>query len=265
MRRLIVNADDLGMDRPRNRGVLAAAERGIVTSVTILANGPALTDAVAGLRQRRLDAGVHLNVSEGAPVAGPAPSLVGADGCFPGKDEARRRLAAGEVDPAALAREVAAQVDRLLEAGLTLTHADGHQHVHVYGAFLEAVAPVLRQRGVTRVRLPEEDAPTALARELASACRAWRRRLPALGLTTTDHFRGLALMGNGAPGRLQVTILGLPPGTCELMVHPGYAATGSVPFSNPSREAELAALTDPGLVAALAQAPGLERVTWGDL
>ena len=70
MRRLIVNADDFGMSRSVNRGVIRAHAEGIVTSTTLLANGASFDDAVAlahahpGIR-----VGVHLNVVEGRPLA----------------------------------------------------------------------------------------------------------------------------------------------------------------------------------------------------
>ncbi len=39
MRRLIINADDLGADHARNEGIFEAIEAGVVTAASILANG----------------------------------------------------------------------------------------------------------------------------------------------------------------------------------------------------------------------------------
>ena len=69
MKRLIVNADDFGWTEGVNRGILEAHRNGIVTSTTVLANGAAF-DAAMGLARRelRLGVGVHLNLSDGAPI-----------------------------------------------------------------------------------------------------------------------------------------------------------------------------------------------------
>src|SRR3977135_2131120 len=70
MKRLIVNADDFGLTENVNRGILDAHREGIVPSRTLLANGMAFESAVAaGKRFHRLGIGVHLNLSEGKPVA----------------------------------------------------------------------------------------------------------------------------------------------------------------------------------------------------
>ena len=46
MRKLIVNADDLGYSVNRNRGIIESVESGIVTSVSILVNFPATGEAI---------------------------------------------------------------------------------------------------------------------------------------------------------------------------------------------------------------------------
>ena len=61
MKRLIVNADDLGRSSGVNRGVLRAHKAGIVTSTTLMANAPRAAEAAGAVRdQRRLGVGVHL-------------------------------------------------------------------------------------------------------------------------------------------------------------------------------------------------------------
>ena len=87
MKRLIINADDLGWTEGVNRGIVEAHRNGIVTSTTLLANGIAFDSAVRLARQENhLGVGVHLNLSDGAPILPrwEVPSLVGADGQFRG-------------------------------------------------------------------------------------------------------------------------------------------------------------------------------------
>jgi predicted glycoside hydrolase/deacetylase ChbG (UPF0249 family) len=79
VKNLIVNADDLGWTEGINRGIAEAHRNGIVTSASLLANGAAFASAVEMARHTPgLGVGVHLNLSEGAPVSGPGavPRLV---------------------------------------------------------------------------------------------------------------------------------------------------------------------------------------------
>ncbi|MGB0007236.1 MAG: ChbG/HpnK family deacetylase, partial [Candidatus Sulfotelmatobacter sp.] len=69
MRRLIVNADDFGFTAGVNRAIIEAHTRGIVTSTTLMASGPAFNDAVRLARETpRLDVGCHLVLIDGEPV-----------------------------------------------------------------------------------------------------------------------------------------------------------------------------------------------------
>ncbi len=87
MRNLIVNADDLGWTQGVNRGIAEAHRNGIVTSTSLLANGGAFEGGVRTARESpRLGVGVHLNLSDGQPVAPPerVKSLLDENGDFSG-------------------------------------------------------------------------------------------------------------------------------------------------------------------------------------
>src|SRR5262249_20678639 len=63
--RLIVTADDVGLDRGMTTGAIEAHRKGIVTACSIVANGREFEDAVARLRDvPSLEAGVHLTLVE---------------------------------------------------------------------------------------------------------------------------------------------------------------------------------------------------------
>ncbi|MCX5834362.1 MAG: ChbG/HpnK family deacetylase [Deltaproteobacteria bacterium] len=86
-RSLVINADDLGADEARNEGIFEAIDAGVVTSASLLANGPALEDALArmrALKNRKVSFGFHLNLSQGTPVSEGHRLLVGSDGNLAG-------------------------------------------------------------------------------------------------------------------------------------------------------------------------------------
>src|SRR5262245_25816394 len=82
-RRLIVTADDFGLTQTINEAIGKAHRQGIVTSASLMATSGAFDSAVDILRRNPgLDAGLHLNLTEGRPVTAPSqiPSLASSDG-----------------------------------------------------------------------------------------------------------------------------------------------------------------------------------------
>jgi predicted glycoside hydrolase/deacetylase ChbG (UPF0249 family) len=261
MKRLIINADDLGADVARNEGIIEAIRAGVVTSATILPNGPALDHALEGIRSGgfgEISFGVHLNLTEGRPLAEGLSCLTGPDGNFLGKAAAHRLLMKTGDAPlqAELARETTLQIERLLDAAIAITHIDGHQHVHVFPSALPTVAEIARDHGIRRMRIPDEAVPSGdetvpadlleEARRFGSLGREARKILAGTGIVSSDHFRGLALKGRLDTEGLLKLLETLPGGITELMVHPGRVPVKAPfsAFSSPERERELEALLD---------------------
>lgn len=272
MIRLIVNADDLGSGPARDRGIFRAFRDGIVTSASLLANGPSFAPAAAEARALGLPLGVHLNLSEGPALAGPIPELTTSAGEFPGKTATRAALASARIDSAALRRELTAQVEKVLDAGLIPDHLDTHQHTFLFPTVAAAVVETARAFGVRAVRRPAPAEPAAadpvgtLGEELA----LYRLLAPAAsstidgaGLAAPDALLGMPLLERLDAAAL-VSLLGeLPAGAWELMVHPGYSGD-LTPFAGAARERELAALLDPELPCLL-QRRSIRLITFGEL
>jgi len=268
MRALIVNADDLGADRARNRGIFEAIEAGRVTSVSVLVNGGASEDGIRRLisyNGRPVSVGIHINLSEGRPISPGLRRLTGPDGDFLGKWITHRLLESREDKDlkAEIQQELSAQIEALMGTGLPVTHLDGHQHVHVFPAVIESALEAARKYGIPWMRIPEEygtavqesakdRGETAEAGIFAHFGTAARAYLNGSGrVRAADHFRGLELKGKLSVAILDRLLGNLPDGLTELMVHPGRAATDrtSSPFSafsTEDRERELRTLLDPG-------------------
>ena len=275
MKYLIVNADDLGADVYRNQGIAEAVDAGIVTSVSVLVNGPAFNDALARLsvwQDRDVSVGLHVNLSEGYPVCKELAVLPDEHGCFRGKSSTHKLLM--QMGNQELVQEVAleieAQIELLESTGVRISHLDGHQHVHVFPVVIAAAVQAARSHGIAWLRIPNErplpdrgeanhDHSEILCREAVMFSRLATLARPFLngsGVRTTDNFRGLY-----AKGRISLSYLGnmlskLPPGLTELMVHPGRvpAGPGQGPFaffSNVDRQGELDVLLDSKLLKVL--------------
>jgi predicted glycoside hydrolase/deacetylase ChbG (UPF0249 family) len=105
---LIVNADDFGLSSEIDRGILEAHDGGIVTSASVIVDGPDVEPAIQEARKRpKLGLGIHV--------------------AFDSRGKGLFNLQDLEM--------VQRQIDRQLEAFVRLTggppdHIDSHHHVH---------------------------------------------------------------------------------------------------------------------------------------
>ena len=69
--RVIVNADDFGLDLDYNQLTLRAFQRGVISSATLMANMPAFEDACRLSHEHALlgRIGLHFNLTYGAPLS----------------------------------------------------------------------------------------------------------------------------------------------------------------------------------------------------
>lgn len=66
---IIVNADDLGISSEVNDAIFGFIRSGLVTSATMLANGPQITEAAVRVREfPECSFGIHLNLTEFKPL-----------------------------------------------------------------------------------------------------------------------------------------------------------------------------------------------------
>ena len=256
--RLVVNADDFGLSAGVNRGILEAYAAGVVSSVSVLVNAPGWTDAVQRLRDLGpppgLGVGLHVNLTMGRPVSWGGGLCDTRSGCFHTLPALVARALAGRLDPGDVAIECAAQLARLRNAGLVVTHLDSHRHVHVLPGVWGAVVEAARAAGVPVVRVPLEPWSVNPVNWRASLKKAALRMAwgvasrGAAALDRPDRFVGISLQGSRSfPARLLAVLDRLEPGTTELMVHPGYADGDLAAWDDYTapRARELAALTLP--------------------
>jgi chitin disaccharide deacetylase len=273
VKNLIVNADDLGWAAGVNRGIGEAHRNGIVTSTSLLANGSAFADGVAlSHATPSLRVGVHLNLSDGAPVApaGSVKSLLNEAAEFQGGPEnlllrvARKNLVLEEVET-----EWDTQIAKIRSAGIAPTHLDGHKHVHMLPGLFEIALRLAKRHGIGAVRVSHEASNLRVAlstgagqrgsvvlkqgvqaRGLKLIARDAREMAERAGIATADYFCGIAQTGELTRDGVEQLLKNLPEGTTELMCHPGFmddSLRNSRTRLQESRESEISILTDPGI------------------
>jgi hopanoid biosynthesis associated protein HpnK len=260
-RRLIVNADDLGLHEGINAGIVRSHHEGIVTSASLCTNGAAFADAVKKLRDApRLGIGIHLTVvGSETPLVADLPTLA-PRGRLPHTFALLfRDLAMGRVRRSEIAAEMAAQVERAADAGLQVTHLDSHQHVHLHPALLPIVIEVAQRFGIRALRAARRVSPIRGLKAALIGMLSWpaSARVRLAGLKTPDTFVGAGDSGRLDEARLSRLIEALPAGTSELLCHPG-TGTDTIAAAYPDWgfrwDDEARALTAPGIREGLRRA-----------
>ena len=224
-RRLIINADDLGLHPLIDAGILRCHREGIVTSASICASGGTFVEAAARAREAGLDVGVHLTLVGEAPLSPPdsVPTLAPGGRLPPGYATLFRRMLFGQVAMPEIELELSAQVARVRDAGLDVSHLDSHQHVHLHPSLLPLTFRLARRFGIRALRAATRLDPLVGLRPAVLAVFAHRaaRLAGEEGLKVPDAVLGLAETGGLSEERLLRVLDRLPPGTSELVCHPG--------------------------------------------
>lgn len=290
MKWLIVNADDFGLTVGVNQAILDGHLHGIISSTSLLANGEAFDSAVTLLQQAAsLSVGVHLNLTEGKPVAAACsiPSLLNSQGLLTKTAGSLwRGIIFRQVSALDIEKEFRAQIEKVLAAGIVPSHLNGHKHVHALPCTRKITMGLAREYGIPAVRCVAERQPTLGgllrrfpravgrllrqhlgSRALAAMSAGWAREIERAGLICSSHFYGLTPTGFLDETLLRHLLCHLPDGTSELMCHPGFvdSALRRTPTRLlEQREAEYRALTHPAMKL-LIRDLGIQIVNYRDI
>jgi hopanoid biosynthesis associated protein HpnK len=240
LRRLIINADDFGLTRGVNQAILEAHSKGVITSATMMANSSAFDHALQLAQSNpSLAIGCHVVLIDGTPVLPPQdiPDLIepDTDRFYSSLTAFGRRVLRNRISPDQIEAEATAQIRKLQQAGINVTHLDTHKHTHIFPQLLDPVLRAARACGVPAIRKPFEPFSASF---LIAAPRTYKRWLQTkllrvfLGhfLRATKQskiFTTSGTVGIAATGILDQRLFarianGLPEGLWELVCHPGY-------------------------------------------
>ena len=234
-KQLIINADDFGIHPAVNEAVRKAATEGILTSTSLMAGGDAFDEAVEMARSMpSLGIGIHLTLVGGIkPVLPPSevPSLTWDNGVFC-HDYGKLivRDLEGKISLSEVYAEWDAQIQKIMNTGLPVTHMDGHQHMHMWPHFYPIARDLAKKYHISCMRVPDEDVlfgmkdghiiRWAVKNGLSLLSRMHRSDLKKNHVRTNDHFFGMLYGGHLSPERFAKFILQTRPGITEIMCHP---------------------------------------------
>ncbi|MFA7405317.1 MAG: hopanoid biosynthesis-associated protein HpnK [Pelobacteraceae bacterium] len=266
MRQLVITSDDFGLSSGVNRAVEQAWENGLLTCASIMPGAAAYDEAVSIARRNpALQIGLHLTLVQGHGVLPreEIPELVDAGGNFSNNPvTAGMRYFFDRGLYCQLKREIEAQIVRVLDSGIPLTHIDGHLNIHLHPTVFRILAELMPRYGITTFRLARE--------QLAQNLRFDRERmfgksvehvifgiltdhampvLDRLGIRYASEVKGVLNSGRMTEEYLLNIIDGVQEGLTEIYFHPGILPDAEISRRMPvyRHPEELAAITSPAV------------------
>lgn len=228
--RLMVTGDDAGLSRGIDRSALHLHARGMISTVSVMANFPRMHDALRLYEEfPDLEIGVHLNLSDGYPLtrAAAQSDLTRGNGLF----RNRLMLFALSMFPSPdlleiMRGELTAQIEAVLDAGATPAHLTTHCHFHVFPAVRDLVYELAERYQVRWVRNPNVRVSLVPYNPMLNA--NYDEPAPARSFFLPDYIVSLQHWLDHPPAQLLVDLLRLE-GCVELIVHPSVQIDESYP------------------------------------
>lgn len=264
MKKLIINADDLGLTPGVTDGILQAHTHGIVTSTSALMNSTHIQKDLLRARNEcpNLGIGVHLTLTEGKPLlpCEKVLSLVDENSRFFKLNHEPERIRGINFDE--VRAEWRAQIESFMDHGMNPDHLDSHHHISYFHPEMFELMLTLAHEFQLPVRYPPQVFLERLGQEEVD------RLLQAYGLKTpVDCITNFYGHDNAVSRENLFSIIDfLGNGTHEVMCHPGYADQELLKGSSYSapRKLELEILTHPDLIQLL-QTNNIHLIRFSDL
>jgi predicted glycoside hydrolase/deacetylase ChbG (UPF0249 family) len=237
-KRIVINADDLGIHPRIDEGIVRAYTDGILTSATLLTTTPWLEQSVQKSAAVRLPIGVHLSLTLGQARAAPGlvPDLIDQSGalCLRATEILLMRAPNGGAARflAQIRAEFTAQLAAAADCGVWPTHCDSHQHVHMQPAVFAIVEELAKRFGIRHLRVARERFyPFEINLDLAAAFARnnyakwlllrWLAARLTPSLAVNDEFFGIKYSGVLTERALLGIASAAPASFLEIGAHPG--------------------------------------------
>ena len=229
--RIIINADDYGLDENRTKAILEGFRIGAITRTTAIVTMPYCDKAVELIRDVGLlgRMGLHLNLTEGVPLTAEMRDcrlFCDALGCFTADFHRNReqRLFLPRTTEDVVRNEMRAQIEKFLGYNSPCRHIDSHHHVHTDYSVARILKPLLREYGFKSIRKSRNiGLGMSFPKRLYKLMFNWYMTH---GLDSTkwfgsfedyEHCLGMVCAGD----------------SLEVMVHPMYGSHGRLDLSAP--------------------------------
>ena len=224
---MIINADDFGYSESVNKAISDCFERGLINRTTIMVNMPCAEAAAATAKEKGFfdKVGLHINLTEGKALSAKcsASPLCDENGYFKGTFHIpfKSRLYLPKAVRRAIFAEVEAQINKYIEMGFTLMHADSHNYTHSYLSVYSEVGKLLKKYNFKSTRISRNVSPEDFSFLFKLYKDIFNRLIRNLKtgdghIIRTEKYFGSVQDFNGCKDKSTVK------NSLELMTHPDY-------------------------------------------
>ena len=228
--KVIINADDCGKDRHTDEHIVKIINAGKLTSTTIMANMPDVEYAkqMFDTYKDTVSFGCHLNLTEGYPLLNQEILLsagvcrVDPQGTMVLDWNRSRNMPLSKNVRDAVYNELDAQITKLEEMGVTISHLDSHHHIHTAPCLMGVVAALSKKHNIYKVRRIRNFIPFGIS-YISRDVWYLMSKMNNMSYTMTDYFCSYSeYMKNPSLHKFKNTH------SIELMVHPGHSKQSSI-------------------------------------
>lgn len=233
----------------------------------------------------QLSVGCHVVLIDGEPVleSDKVGSLIEGRRFRDGLKAFAARALVGRLRPDEVAAEAAAQIRKLQEAGIPVSHIDTHKHAHLFPQIMRPLLQAAKECGLRAIRNPFGPRLPMRSNQFLARPNLWTRfaemrilrafagkfhaAVAHEGFVTTDGTLGIEVTGALDETLFRAIAESIPDGTWEFVCHPGYNDAdlqAAHTRLRESRETELRVLTLPKARDLLAQ-EGVQLISYRDL
>lgn len=143
----IVVADDFGISPGVNQAIIKCHTEGIITHTSIMVTANYCEDASQLIKQNpKLNVGLHLDLTSGKSLS---------------KNVSFRQdflglMISSYFNKKDIELEVEAQIKKAISYGITLSHIDGHRHVHMIPPIFRIVKRMAKKYNIPHIRIVNE-------------------------------------------------------------------------------------------------------------
>ena len=237
MSTIFINADDFGLSPGVNAGIVDCYQNGIVNSASLLTNTHYFDDAVALIKKHKLpNIGLHFNLTEFLPLLQTHKTIVNVEGFFYRNISDRKKINLNEV-----AQELEAQYQKVINAGITITHFDSHHHVHMSELLRVAFINI-----ATKYKIPLRFCENRFRNPVKGVVHSWLYRKQPF---YTKSFSSLFYGKQATVENIKLLTKNVA-ASLEIMCHPGYEDSANGEY-NTERADEMKVLMHVDLLSLL--------------
>lgn len=168
-RKIIINADDLGLSPGVNRAILKAHNEGFLSHASLMANTDYFDDAIEEIipHCKNLQIGVHVNLTCAKALF---PNNILAEKGFLKNDFVKLLFKRKTKEVLkSIENEIELQILKIKENGIEISHIDGHEHVHIIPSINKIVRKLSKKHSIPRIREINESFFTSFKFNLKTA------------------------------------------------------------------------------------------------